>query len=96
MAILKTQEDLKLHMRSALRRKDRWLVIATAGPASRSFGLLAVVLLRLGVPEEQMHLTAFEFHNKPTGHRGFLTLLSIPRAAMSADRLGSLLTLSGC
>jgi hypothetical protein len=85
-------------VRDAIRARTRWVFVTELGDGHRQLASLAVNLaLRwelLGLcPDALLDYGLIDFCNGPTGHRGVISILTVPKSALSVDEVNSFL---GC
>ena len=97
MPRLKDMTSLE-HLQNAIRDRSRWIFISSLGNGHRALADLAYALAvrweLLGVRAEALLGHGFvDFCNGPTGHRGMITILTVPNSALSVADVNSFL---GC
>jgi hypothetical protein len=85
-----------VRVRDAIRKRTRWVFVATVAEGHRKLAELAVALaLRwevLGLcVDSLLDFGAIDFLNAPTGHRGVISILTVPKSALSVDEVNSFL-----
>lgn len=95
MAELTSHDTIAAHLRRCLAGGDRWCFLTDCQPGRTILGGLAAVVLLEGTDPEDVVTAAFDFLVIPTRHTVSVTLLSVPKSALSAADIRDLLAAVG-